>query len=225
MFQQLLYFFLSFLCFLGIIMGGFIKIIEFQELANWKVWLHCSLCFSMRLFCLLQLSVALHRIPREKRTPRPSVILITWFIRLGQISILSLDCCKYFVPKKGEFKVVFPSSCATQVSHSKFSGNPPPTVFGNLSMPGTLLCYSFPGQSPIPSSSSLHLCFVTSSQWHVPLFAGYLSLPWCPDEASFPPPHLAPPPTPRFSQPLINIPCSLPVSAGATEQEVAWSSL
>lgn len=31
--------FLFCLCFTGIIMGGFIKIIEFQELANWKVWL------------------------------------------------------------------------------------------------------------------------------------------------------------------------------------------
>lgn len=58
MFQQLLYCFLSFLCFLGIIMGGFIKIIEFQELANWKVWLQCFFwCFTLFvLFCLFKLS-------------------------------------------------------------------------------------------------------------------------------------------------------------------------
>lgn len=37
--------FLFCLCFPGIIMGGFIKIIEFQELANWKVWLDFILFF------------------------------------------------------------------------------------------------------------------------------------------------------------------------------------
>lgn len=57
MFEQLLYCFLSCLCFLGIIMGGFIKIIEFQELANWKVWLDFLFVFYMfLLFCFLILS-------------------------------------------------------------------------------------------------------------------------------------------------------------------------
>lgn len=57
MFEQLLYCFLSCLCFLGIIMGGFIKIIEFQELANWKVWLDFLFVFYVfLLFCFLILS-------------------------------------------------------------------------------------------------------------------------------------------------------------------------
>lgn len=56
MLEQLLYCFLSCLCFPGIIMGGFIKIIEFQELANWKVWSECSshlfVFYVFHLFCL-----------------------------------------------------------------------------------------------------------------------------------------------------------------------------
>lgn len=97
------------------------------------------------------------------------------------------------------------------LSHSKFSGKPPPTVFCHLS-PACLFAQSFifrPGFchkshlsiSPLlPIHSGMH----HSSQAIFP--------PQYSDEASLF--------SSWFSQPLINIPCSLPVSARANEQEV-----
>lgn len=121
---------------------------------------------------------------------------------------------KTFCSKSGECKQFSQLSCSPLYPTANSLENPRPLYSViSLRLP---LCSVIHFQARFLSQiSSLDLHSVTYSKWHAPFFATYP--PQYPDEAS--------PFSSWFSQPLINIPCSLPVSARANEQEVGGRSV